>query len=112
MRITETTSAAAIREYVGTVCETLDDVNKRLRAAMDAEGLKPTRTGRVCDVNRVLKAAGYVERITAGRGYYYWRDGASFAWSSVYVYRAAHLSLAEWMYEAAVNIAAHGAAAR
>lgn len=55
---------------------------------------------RVAEVNRVLKDAGEASRLRAGRGYYYF-DGAALSWpaSSVYIYRAADLSVDRWMEE-------------
>ena len=58
------------------------------------------KPNRVAAVNRALKLRGERARLRAGRGYYYF-DGDGLAWqsSSVYVNRAAELSVAEWLAE-------------
>lgn len=61
---------------------------------------------RVAEVNAVLKAMGRPERLTAGRGYYYWRNGAD--WPSVYIYRASDLTLAQWLDEIKRNMSREG----
>lgn len=55
---------------------------------------------RVAEANRALKARGEVPRLRNGRGYYYF-DGPALVWptSSVFVYRADELTLAEWLDE-------------
>jgi hypothetical protein len=42
---------------------------------------------RVAEVNRELRLRGVAEKLTAGKGYYYFRDGEVANWraSSVYV---------------------------
>ena len=62
---------------------------------------------RVAEVNRALKAAGHAEKLTRGRGYYYFRDGSAAGWyrSSVYVCRARELSVADWVREHADMLA-------
>ena len=59
-----------------------------------------TPNRRVSEVNRALKAQGVTIRLRAGRGYYYF-DGDALSWpsSSVYVYRASALSVAEWLHQ-------------
>ena len=54
----------------------------------------------VAAVNRELKALGEAPRLRRGAGYYYF-DGDACSWpsSSVYVYRADELSVAEWLAE-------------
>lgn len=56
---------------------------------------------RVAEVNKALKARGAEERLTAGRGYYYFRDGTAAGWysQSVYVYRSDELTVEEWLAE-------------
>lgn len=56
---------------------------------------------RVAEVNKALKALGVPERLQAGRGYYYFREGNASSWysSSVYVYRAIELSVERWLEE-------------
>lgn len=56
---------------------------------------------RVAEVNRALKARGVEEKLTAGRGYYYFRDGDAALWysTSVCVYRADELSVERWLEE-------------
>ena len=58
------------------------------------------QTNRVSEVNRELKAQGITIRLRAGRGYYYF-DGDALRWpsSSVYVYSASDLSVAQWLNE-------------
>ena len=53
---------------------------------------------RVAEVNKALKAQGATIKLRAGRDYYYF-DGDASGWpsSSVYVYRASVLSVAEWL---------------
>jgi hypothetical protein len=59
------------------------------------------KKNRVAEVNAALKAMGREEKLTRGRGYYYFREGNSARWfsTSVYVYRADDLSVAEWLHE-------------
>ena len=56
---------------------------------------------RVAEVNRALKARGLPERLTRGRGYYYFREGSTAGWysSSVYVCHASNLSVERWLQE-------------
>ena len=56
---------------------------------------------RVAEVNKALREMGKAEKLTRGRGYYYFRDGDAFAWptSSVFVYRADQLTIKEWLAE-------------
>jgi hypothetical protein len=56
---------------------------------------------RVAEVNRELRQRGIAERLTRGNGYYYFRDGDSTSWpaTSVYVNRAADLSIERWLGE-------------
>ncbi len=56
---------------------------------------------RVAEVNKAIKALGFAEKLTRGRGYYYFRDGTAAGWyrSSVYIYRASDMSLACWLEE-------------
>lgn len=56
---------------------------------------------RVAEVNRALKAKGVKEKLTRGRGYYYFRDGNSADWrsASVMIYRASDLSVERWLGE-------------
>jgi hypothetical protein len=56
---------------------------------------------RVAEVNKALKQAGAAERLTRGNGYYYFRDGNTAYWpaTSVYVFRADALSVADWIGE-------------
>lgn len=56
---------------------------------------------RVAEVNRVLKAQGKEERLTRGRGYYYFRDGNTAFWpaTAVNVYRADELTVERWLQE-------------
>ena len=55
----------------------------------------------VATVNAAIKAAGGAERLTHGRGYYYFRDGDATAWpsTSVYVSHVDALTVAEWLNE-------------
>jgi hypothetical protein len=50
---------------------------------------------RVAEVNRELRLRGISEKLTAGKGYYYFRDGDAADWysSSVPVYRASQVSV-------------------
>jgi len=54
---------------------------------------------RVAEVNRELRKRGHAERLKRGKDYYFFYDGGTSRWpvSGVYVYRAAELSLEEWM---------------
>lgn len=56
---------------------------------------------RVAEVNRELRLRGVAEKLTAGKGYYYFRDGNAVDWrqSSVMVYRASDLPLERWLEE-------------
>jgi len=56
---------------------------------------------RVAEVNRTLKARGVAERLRRGAGYYYFTGGRAASWpqSGVYIYRAADLTLAQWLAE-------------
>jgi len=56
---------------------------------------------RVAEVNKALKARGAAERLVRGRGYYYFCEGSAAGWysQSVYVYRAADLSVERWLEE-------------
>ncbi len=60
-----------------------------------------TTTNRVAEVNAALKARGRGERLRRGAGYYYFSDGETGRWraTSVYVYRADSLTVAEWLHE-------------
>jgi hypothetical protein len=57
----------------------------------------PAKKNTVALVNSYLKGIGRTERLTAGRGYYYFRNGDGLLWPSVYVYRASDLTLAQWI---------------
>lgn len=59
------------------------------------------KVSRIAEVNRALKARGAEERLVRGNGYYYFAGGAAAGWpsSSVYVYRADELTVAEWLRE-------------
>lgn len=52
-------------------------------------------------VNKYLKAAGHDERLTKGKDYYYFRDGAAPTWpaTSVYVADVNQLSVGDWLAE-------------
>lgn len=54
---------------------------------------------RVAEVNKALRARGAEEKLTRGRGYYYFRDGTAAGWysTSVYVYSASDLSVEDWL---------------
>lgn len=54
---------------------------------------------RVAEVNKALKAMGAKEKLTRGRGYYYFRDGDAHRWfaTSVYVYAADQMTVEEWL---------------
>lgn len=56
---------------------------------------------RVAEVNRELKRRGHAERLKAGKDYYFFYDGGTNRWpqSGVYVYRAAELTVEEWLRE-------------
>lgn len=56
---------------------------------------------RVAEVNAALRARGAEEKLTRGRGYYYFRDGNTHRWpsTSVMVYRAADLTVDQWLRE-------------
>lgn len=56
---------------------------------------------RVAEVNKALKARGVEEKLTRGRGYYYFRDGTAAGWyrSSVYVFSASDLPVERWLEE-------------
>lgn len=56
---------------------------------------------RVAEVNRALKAKGVEEKLTRGRGYYYFRDGNTGYWpaTSVYTCYSDDLTVAEWLAE-------------
>ena len=68
---------------------------------------------RVTEVNQQLKARGVAERLRRGAGYYYFTGGTAASWptSGVYIYRAAELTLAQWLaeYERLSGTAAGGA---
>lgn len=55
--------------------------------------------GTLAQVNAALKAAGRDERLTRGRGYFYFRGGAAMGWftSSVYVGDVDAYTVAEWL---------------
>jgi hypothetical protein len=59
------------------------------------------KTNRVAQVNAALKAQGFKEKLTRGRGYYCFRDGDASTWhaTSVYIYRADDLTVDQWMEE-------------
>jgi hypothetical protein len=67
-------------------------------------GLNLAADGSVAHVNKVLRLAGRDERLTSGDSYYYWRDGDSFRWQSVYVYRCADAALIWWLEQAAEQL--------
>lgn len=50
-------------------------------------------------INKALAARGVEERLRAGNGFYYFCNGDAIMWpaSCVYVYRAAQLTLKQWM---------------
>ena len=56
---------------------------------------------RVAEVNRELRLRGISERLTAGNGYYYFRDGGTASWNAtaVCIYRASDLPLDRWLEE-------------
>jgi hypothetical protein len=56
---------------------------------------------RVAEVNRELRLRGITEKLTRGRGYYYFRDGEASDWlaTSVYVFSADQLSVEQWLGE-------------
>ena len=56
---------------------------------------------RVAEVNRELRLRGVSEKLTAGKGYYYFRDGEVSSWyaTSVYVHRASQLTVGQWLGE-------------
>ena len=56
---------------------------------------------RVAEVNRELVKLGHAERLTRGKGYYYFRLGDTARWpaTSVYVFRSSDLSLEDWLAE-------------
>lgn len=62
---------------------------------------------RVAEVNRAIKARGREEKLTRGRGYYYFREGTAAGWysHSVYVYSASDLSVEQWMKEFDLKVA-------
>ena len=55
----------------------------------------------VATVNKYLKAAGHDERLTRGKDYFYFRDGAAHTWpsTSVYVANLNDLSVGDWLHE-------------
>lgn len=56
---------------------------------------------RVAEVNKRLREAGRKEKLTRGRGYYYFRDGEAGNWysTSVYIYSASDFSVKRWLEE-------------
>lgn len=71
-------------------------------ASMLAQGGWPeTKPVTVAAVNRAIKTAGGAEKLTRGRGYYYFRGGDTGAWreTSVYVNRVDALTLERWLKE-------------
>lgn len=56
---------------------------------------------RVAEVNRALRLIGRPERLTRGRGYYYFHGGAAETWysASVMTFRADALTVDEWIAE-------------
>jgi hypothetical protein len=62
---------------------------------------KPSTQITVATVNKYLKAAGHDERLTRGKGYFYFRDGDTGYWpaTSVYVYDLNALSVGDWLAE-------------
>jgi hypothetical protein len=55
----------------------------------------------VAKVNAELKKRGRLEKLTRGRGYYYFRDGSTHRWPStmVMVNRVDALTLDQWIAE-------------
>lgn len=55
----------------------------------------------VKDVNQMLKEKGVEEKLTKGKGYYYFYDGDTSHWptASVYVYNVGELTYDEWWNE-------------
>lgn len=53
----------------------------------------------VATVNAALRKLGVPERLVNGGGYFYFWEGSAPGWTdtSVYVYRADELTLAEWL---------------
>lgn len=84
MRITSETTDTQIAAFVAETCTTQAQAQQRLHACAQAAGLTLDDAATVARVNRVLAKAGYVERLQAGRGYYYWREGNGLDWPSVY----------------------------
>lgn len=83
-------------------------IRAELPALIAARKIRPStriaiepKRNRVAEVNREIKAAGGSEKLTRGRGYYYFRDGDAPAWreSSVYIFRSEDLSVEEWLAE-------------
>lgn len=59
------------------------------------------KTNRVSEVNKALRMMGRQEKLTRGRGYYYFRDGDTARWyaTSVYVNDASALTVGDWLSE-------------
>ncbi len=57
------------------------------------------RPRRLSQVNNILAAAGFEERLVIGNGYLYFVDGKAMEWftSSVPVCRLGHMTLARWI---------------
>lgn len=56
---------------------------------------------RVAEVNRELKRLGHAEKLTRGRGYYYFRDGDAPTWrgTMVCVCYSDDLTVKQWVAE-------------
>lgn len=86
--------------YWKAVCEEI----KRLgfRGTYKTDQSKPTEApATVAKVNKALKGAGHPERLTRGRGYYYFAGGNAAGWhtSSVYVNNVGAFTVAGWVEE-------------
>lgn len=62
---------------------------------------QPAQPATVASVNRALRARGHSEKLTRGKGYYYFAGGDAMRWptSSVMVDDVALLSVDDWMTE-------------
>lgn len=90
------------REYMATYDK--HTVTEKVWRCTNCHAETPRLTGRrnrVQEVNDLLKRLGRSERLTAGRGYYYWRSGN---WPSVHVYRANDMPLEWWFDEVKRNL--------